>query len=76
MLSRYPAPCGTERRAIAVDPADPLPVLAAAMDEGLQIVTVLTTHWHFDHSSGNRTLARKLKGLRVIASASGSSPFT
>jgi len=59
----------TQRRAIVVDPADPLPVLQSAEADGLQIVAVLTTHWHFDHSSGNSTLARKLRELRVVASA-------
>ena len=58
-----------QRRAIAVDPADPHPILRAAESQGLRIELLLTTHWHFDHSSGNRTLAKKLPGLKVVASA-------
>ena len=62
-----------ERRAIAIDPADPFPVLASAKAERLTIVALLTTHWHFDHSTGNRTIARQLRrqqpALHVVASA-------
>jgi len=59
-----------ERRAIAIDPADPWPMLRAAKAEALSIRMVLTTHWHFDHSSGNSTLKRQLgKDLMVVAGA-------
>ncbi|KAL1514436.1 hypothetical protein AB1Y20_003535 [Prymnesium parvum] len=57
------------RRALVVDPADPHPVLAAAAAEGLRVVTLLNTHWHLDHAAGNRTFARKLPGLQVVASS-------
>ena len=30
---------------------------------------LLTTHWHFDHSAGNRTFKRLLPELEVVASA-------
>ena len=63
-----------QRRAICVDPADPHPVLRAAKEEGLTIVMVLCTHWHFDHSGGNRTLARLLPGLKVVAGAAEKAP--
>ena len=59
----------TQRRAIAVDPADPEVVLRAADADALKIEIVLTTHWHWDHSSGNRAMAMALKGLEVVASA-------
>lgn len=58
-----------EKRAIAVDPADPVPVQRAAKAEGLNIKMVLTTHWHFDHAGGNRALARAIPGLEVVAGA-------
>ena len=58
-----------QKRAIAVDPADPYPVLRAAKDEGLKVEVLLCTHWHFDHSAGNRTFAKALPGLQVVASA-------
>ena len=58
-----------ERRAICVDPADPEILLRAAKQEGLKIHMVLTTHWHWDHSGGNRTLAKAVPGLQVLAGA-------
>ena len=30
---------------------------------------IVITHWHWDHSAGNRTLARRVPGLQVVASA-------
>lgn len=59
----------TERRAICVDPADPEVLLRAAKQENLKLHTVLTTHWHWDHSGGNRALAKALPGLQVLAGA-------
>jgi len=58
-----------ERRAIAIDPADPYPVLRAAKEEGLQIDLLLCTHWHFDHAGGNSIMAKELPGLKVVAAA-------
>ena len=53
-----------ERRAICVDPADPEIPLRAAKQEGLKIHMVLTTHWHWDHSGGNRTSRRPCQACR------------
>ena len=61
-----------QRRAIVVDPADPHPVLQAAEREKLKVEVLLTTHWHFDHSAGNRTFKRRLPDLEVVASAAES----
>lgn len=58
-----------KRHAIAVDPADPHVVLAAARKERLDVQIVLTTHWHFDHSAGNKTMKRHLPHCEVVASA-------
>ncbi len=58
-----------QKRCIAIDAADPYPVLDAARDAGRTVSLLLTTHWHFDHSGGNRTFARELKGLEVVAAA-------
>jgi len=33
------------------------------------VTHLLTTHWHFDHSGGNRTFRKRLPGLEVMASA-------
>ena len=51
------------KRAIAIDPADPYPVLRAAKAEGLTIELLLCTHWHFDHAGGNSTLAAEVATL-------------
>jgi hydroxyacylglutathione hydrolase len=45
-----------ERRCIAVDGADPEVVLRFIESAGLKLTHVLTTHWHWDHSGGNRKL--------------------
>lgn len=58
-----------QRRAIVVDPADPHVVLQAARREKLDVQLLLTTHWHFDHSAGNRTFKRHLPQIEVAASA-------
>jgi hypothetical protein len=58
-----------QRRAVVVDPADPHPVLEAAKREQLDVQVLLTTHWHFDHSGGNRVFARNIPGLRVVGAA-------
>ena len=58
-----------ERRAIVIDPADPYPVLEAAKEERLNVKILLTTHWHFDHSGGNRVFAESIRGLQVVGSA-------
>jgi len=58
-----------QRRAVAVDPADPHPVLVAARKAGLSVELLVTTHWHFDHSGGNRAFKRALPQLEVVASA-------
>ena len=58
-----------QRRALVVDPADPYPVLDAAKAERLNVVSLLNTHWHFDHAAGNRVFARVIPGLQVVASS-------
>ncbi|KAG8464236.1 hypothetical protein KFE25_003299 [Diacronema lutheri] len=45
-----------QRRAVAVDGADPEVVLRYVASAGLTLTHVLTTHWHWDHSGGNRRL--------------------
>mmetsp|Transcript_449 Transcript_449/g.826 ORF Transcript_449/g.826 Transcript_449/m.826 type:complete len:255 (-) Transcript_449:530-1294(-) len=52
--------------AAAVDPAEPDKVLAAARREGVTVQTVLTTHKHWDHSSGNEAMASRIPGLDVV----------
>ncbi len=43
--------------AVVVDPGDAAPVRAFLDREGLQLTTILITHWHPDHIGGIATLA-------------------
>src|SRR5229473_1064033 len=48
-----------------VDCAEADKVLAEVNRRGLHLITVLPTHWHFDHVGGNEDLVRAIPGLRV-----------
>lgn len=48
-----------------IDCAEADKVIAAVNREGLKLVAVLPTHWHFDHVGGNQDLVRGMPGLRV-----------
>lgn len=55
-----------EKRAIAVDGADPEVVLRYVASAGLRLTHVLTTHWHWDHSGGNRKLQAAWPDATVV----------
>jgi hydroxyacylglutathione hydrolase len=48
-----------------VDCSEADQVLAEVKRQGLKLVAVMPTHWHFDHVGGNEDLARAIPGLRV-----------
>ncbi|HYA34303.1 MAG TPA: hydroxyacylglutathione hydrolase family protein, partial [Candidatus Binataceae bacterium] len=48
-----------------IDCAEPDKVIAAVDRLGLNLVAVLTTHWHPDHSGGNEGIASRVRGLRI-----------
>ena len=48
-----------------VDCAEAGKVLDAVKHHGLNLTTVLPTHYHFDHIGGNEGLARAIPGIRV-----------
>jgi hydroxyacylglutathione hydrolase len=48
-----------------VDPADPVAALGAARALGLDVVAVLTTHKHEDHTAGNADIVRACPGVPV-----------
>jgi len=54
-----------DNSAVAVDPAEPEKVLAAAQQEGVKIHAVLTTHHHLDHAGGNQDILAKLPHLKI-----------
>jgi len=51
--------------AAAVDPAEPEKVLSAAHDAGVNIVSILCTHHHWDHAGGNAAMIKALPNLQV-----------
>lgn len=55
--------------AAAVDPAVPAEMVRAAIDRGVAITAVLTTHKHWDHASGNAEMAANLPGAPIYGSA-------
>ncbi len=60
------------KQCAVVDCAEADKVIAAAKSHGANLVAVLTTHWHGDHSGGNAEIASKVPGIKVYgASAEG-----
>ena len=57
-----------ERHALVVDPGDAQPVLEALQQLGLQLVTILVTHHHGDHTGGVAAL-REVTGAKVFGPA-------
>ena len=52
--------------AAAVDPADAEVCFKAAEAHGVKIMTILTTHHHFDHAGGNEALQRLVPDVQII----------
>ena len=60
------------RKAAIVDCAEADKVIDAVKQYGVELIAVLTTHWHGDHSGGNAEIVAKIPGLAVYgASAEG-----
>lgn len=55
-----------ERKAVAIDPLDASTILTLCQEEGLELVAVLTTHWHSDHSGGNAVIAKALPDIPIM----------
>ncbi|XP_070779108.1 hydroxyacylglutathione hydrolase, mitochondrial-like isoform X4 [Enoplosus armatus] len=53
------------REAAIVDPVEPIKVVEAVRKHGVKLTTVLTTHHHWDHASGNEKMVRLMPGLKV-----------
>ncbi|SRR5579885_159140 len=54
------------KEAAVVDCAEADKVVAAANQHGVRLVSVLTTHWHPDHSGGNEAIAALVPGIRIF----------
>ncbi len=48
-----------------VDCAEAAKVLDEAKRQGVNLTTVLSTHWHFDHVGGNKDLLAAIPNLRI-----------
>ncbi|CAK9044627.1 unnamed protein product [Durusdinium trenchii] len=55
------------KQAVAVDPVDSKKMLDCCTMLSVDLVAVLTTHYHSDHSGGNAALAAALPSLEVVA---------
>ncbi|KAI5652048.1 hydroxyacylglutathione hydrolase-like protein [Phthorimaea operculella] len=55
----------TTNEAAIVDPVEPNTVIAAVNEAGANLTTVLTTHHHWDHASGNENLKLAMPHLVV-----------
>ena len=49
-----------------MDPVEPIKALAAAKEAGCKIISVLTTHSHWDHDGGNEEMALLLKEAMIV----------
>jgi glyoxylase-like metal-dependent hydrolase (beta-lactamase superfamily II) len=62
----YLVGCDNTRKALVIDPGNDIDqILAAAEKEGLEIVTIVNTHGHGDHTAGNANL-KELTGARIF----------
>ncbi|ERE86621.1 putative hydrolase PNKD-like protein [Cricetulus griseus] len=61
--------------AVAVDPSDPRAVQATIEKERVNLVAILCTHKHWDHSGGNRDLSRRHRDCRVYGSPQDGIPY-
>ncbi|XP_055472495.1 probable hydrolase PNKD isoform X1 [Psammomys obesus] len=61
--------------AVAVDPSDPRAVQASIEKERVNLVAILCTHKHWDHSGGNRDLSRRHRDCRVYGSPQDGIPY-
>jgi hydroxyacylglutathione hydrolase len=66
----YLVVCEETRQAGVVDPSEAGPVLAAVQAAGVELVAILNTHHHWDHTGGNKDLLARLPGLAVYGHAS------
>jgi len=65
----YIVGCEDTRKALVIDPgADVDRILSAAEKEDLEIVTIVNTHGHGDHTAGNAKL-KSLTGAEIIIHA-------
>ncbi len=62
----YLIACGETGEALAVDPLDFEKCLKAAKDAGWEIMQILNTHEHHDHTGGNAEMVKRT-GAKILA---------
>lgn len=66
----YLVVCEATLKAAVVDPSEPDPVLEAVRRERVDLVAILNTHHHHDHTGGNDELRMEFEGIAVYGHAS------
>lgn len=56
------------KKAAAIDPYDVKKVQISAEEHGVELVSVLTTHHHYDHAGGNEEFVSALQLLLKLLS--------
>jgi hydroxyacylglutathione hydrolase len=63
----YLVGCENTKQAVVVDPSpDPMPCYSRVEALGLNVVYVINTHTHFDHTEGNSFFLKKTNGKLVV----------
>jgi hydroxyacylglutathione hydrolase len=55
----------TTKEAGVVDPSEAGPVADAIRKEGVQLLSIINTHHHWDHVGGNKDLLKEFPGIKV-----------
>ena len=66
----YLVTCTATNQAAVVDPAQADPVIAAVQAAGVELVAILNTHHHWDHTGGNKALLKRWPQLAVYGHVS------
>lgn len=63
----YLVGCKETKKAVVIDPCKKIPeLLAMAEEDGLSIEYIFNSHYHFDHTNGNRELKKHTNARIVI----------
>ncbi|XP_048755690.1 hydroxyacylglutathione hydrolase, mitochondrial-like [Ostrea edulis] len=54
------------KQCAAVDPVEPEKIMKAIKEEGCTLTTILTTHHHWDHASGNDKLVKLVPDQKLL----------
>ena len=72
----YIVGCEVTRKAMVIDPGDDVDrILSEAKKEDLEVVTIVNTHGHGDHTAGNAKL-KSLTGAEIIIHALDAEGYT